>query len=135
MGLFDSLEGMATSAISSELSGSGSDTAKVAGGLVQALQEHPGGIPAVLDSLRNSGAPELANGDGQSTTPDQVAAGLDGTGLIESTAEKAGVPPEVAKQVLATVLPMVLAHFAPGGQAPEQSEVSGLAGQLLSKFL
>jgi hypothetical protein len=32
-------------------------------------------------------------------------------------------------------MPMVISHFAPNGQAPEQSQFSGLAGQLLQKFL
>ena len=135
MGLLDSLEGMAASA----MTGSGSDQAKVAGGLMQALQEHPEGLQAVLNGFQNNGmaghVEQWASGALQTATPDQVQAGLGGTGLIESTAEKAGVSPEVAKTVLASVMPMVISHFAPNGQAPEQSQFSGLAGQLMSKFL
>ena len=135
MGLLDSLEGMAASA----MTGSGSDQAKVAGGLMQALQEHPEGVQAVLSGFQNNGmaghVAQWASGELQTATPDQVQAGLGGTGLIEATAEKAGVSPEVAKTVLASVMPMVISHFAPNGQAPEQSQFSGLAGQLLQKFL
>ena len=135
MGLLDSLEGMAASA----MTGSGSDQAKVAGGLMQALQEHPEGVQAVLNGFQNNGmaghVAQWASGELQTATPDQVQAGLGGTGLIEATAEKAGVSPEVAKAVLASVMPMVISHFAPNGQTPEQSQFSGLAGQLMSKFL
>ncbi|WP_158824468.1 YidB family protein [Granulicella sp. S156] len=135
MGLLDSLEGMAASA----MTGSGSDQAKVAGGLMQVLQEHPEGVQAVLNGFQNNGmaghVAQWASGELQTATPDQVQAGLGGTGLIEATAEKAGVSPEVAKTVLASVMPMVISHFAPNGQAPEQSQFSGLAGQLMSKFL
>ena len=135
MGLLDSLEGMAASA----MTGSGSDQAKVTGGLMQALQEHPEGLQAVLSGFQNNGmaghVEQWASGALQTATPDQVQAGLGGTGLIESTAEKAGVSPEVAKTVLASVMPMVISHFAPNGQAPDQSQFSGLAGQLLQKFL
>jgi uncharacterized protein YidB (DUF937 family) len=135
MGLLDSLEGMAASA----MTGSGSDQAKVAGGLMQALQEHPEGVQAVLSGFQNNGmaghVEQWASGALQTATPDQVQAGLGGTGLIEATAEKAGVSPEVAKTVLASVMPMVISHFAPNGQAPDQSQFGGLAGQLLQKFL
>ena len=135
MGLLDSLEGMAASA----MTGSGSDQAKVTGGLMQAIQEHPEGLQAVLSGFQNNGmashVEQWASGASQTATPDQVQAGLGGTGLIEATAEKAGVSPEVAKTVLASVMPMVISHFAPNGQAPEQGQFSGLAGQLMSKFL
>ncbi|AEU34860.1 YidB family protein [Granulicella mallensis] len=135
MGLLDSLEGMAASAMTN----SGSDQAKVAGGLMQALQEHPEGVQAILNGFQNNGmaghVEQWASGALQTATPEQVQTGLGGTGLIEATAEKAGVSPQMAQTILATVMPMVISHFAPNGQAPEQSQFSGLAGQLLQKFL
>jgi len=132
MGLLDSLETMAASAMTAD----GNDKVKVAGGLMEALQQHPGGLSAVLDNFRNNGLGEHAdavqNGQTPQISPDQVETGLQGTGLLESAAAKAGVPPEIAKQVMATVLPMVMAHFTQnGGQAPDSSSLSGL----LSKFL
>jgi len=135
MGLLDSLEGMAASAMTN----SGSDQAKVAGGLMQALQEHPEGVQAILNGFQNNGmaghVAQWASGELQSATPEQVQTGLGGTGLIEATAEKAGVSPQMAQTILATVMPMMISHFAPNGQAPQQSQFSGLAGQLLQKFL
>ena len=61
--------------------------------------------------------------------------GLGGTGLIEKTAEKAGVSPQIVQVALATVLPMVIQHFAPNGQAAPQSSMGSMAQQFLSKFV
>jgi uncharacterized protein YidB (DUF937 family) len=131
MGLLDSLEGMAAQA----MTGSGSDTAKVAGGLMEALNNHPGGLAAVVDNFRNNGlgghVDAMQNGETPQMSPDQVQAGLDGTGLVEAAAAKAGVSPEVAQQVMSTVLPMVMSHFVQNGSAPDQ----GTLGGLLSRFL
>ena len=131
MGLLDSLEGMAAQA----MTGSGSDTTKVAGGLMEALGEQPGGLGAVLDNFRSNGlgghVDAMQNGETPQMTPDQVQTGLQGTGLLEAAAAKAGVSPEVAQQVMSTVLPMVMSHFAQTGAAPETGLLSGLLSKLL----
>jgi uncharacterized protein YidB (DUF937 family) len=116
-----------------------SDQAKVAGGLVQALEQHPGGVQGLIDSFKQNGMEDhvnaMASGEQQSTTPEQVQQGLAGTGLIEKVAEHAGVSQEVVQTAMSTVLPMVLQHFAPNGQAAGEGEFGGLAKQLLGKFL
>lgn len=116
-----------------------SNEAKVAGGLVQALGQHPGGIQGVIDSFKQNGMEDhvsaMASGDQQTTTPEQVQQGLAGTGLVEKVAEHAGVSPEVVQMAMATVLPMVLQHFAPNGQPTGESDFGGLAKQLLGRFL
>jgi uncharacterized protein YidB (DUF937 family) len=116
-----------------------SDQAKVAGGLVEALQQHPGGVQGVIDSFKQNGMEDhvnaMASGEQQSTTPEQVQQGLAGTDLIEKVAEHAGVSPQVVQMAMSTVLPMVLQHFAPNGQAAGEGEFGGLAKQLLGKFL
>ena len=130
VGLMDSLESMAASS----MTGSGSETTKVAGGLMEALEQHPGGLGAVLQNFRNNGmgghVDAMQNGQTPTVSPDQVQTGLQGTGLLESVAAKAGVSPEVAKVAMATVLPMVMAHFAQNGSAP----TTGVLGGMLSKF-
>jgi uncharacterized protein YidB (DUF937 family) len=77
----------------------GTDHAKVAGGFVEALTQHPEGIQGVLEAFKNNGMAEHVNawGTGQAATatPEQVQQGLGGTGLIEKTAEKAGVSSQV----------------------------------------
>jgi uncharacterized protein YidB (DUF937 family) len=115
------------------------DQAKVAGGFIQALTAHPEGIQGVLDSLKANGMSDhigsWLSGQAQTATPDQVQQGLGSTGLIEKTAEHAGVSPSVVTAALAVILPMAIQHFAPNGQAPEQSNFGGMAQQLLGKFL
>ncbi len=115
---------------------SGNPTAKVAGGLMAALEEHPGGLQGVMNHMAQNGVDPQAVAAGGETTPEQIGQGLQGSPLIAMVAEKAGVSPEVAQQLLATVLPLVMSHFTQGGtEAPPSSGLSGLAGSLLSKFL
>src|SRR5258705_3945484 len=116
----------------------GTDHAKVAGGFIEALTQHPEGIQGLLDAFKNNGMAEHINswgaGQAATATPEQVQQGLGGTGLIEKTAEKAGVSPQVVQIALATVLPMVIQHFAPNGQATPTTSMSSIAEKLLSKF-
>jgi uncharacterized protein YidB (DUF937 family) len=136
MGIMDSLEQMAAQVMAQ----SGGTNAQVAGGLMQALDEHPGGLAGVISSFQQNGMGEhvqnWASGAQATATPDQVQQGLNGTGLIETVAAKAGISPEMAKAGLAIVLPMVIAHFTQGGQQPAPSGgFSGMASQILGKFL
>lgn len=131
MGILDTIEGMVGG------QGQGSNP-QIAGGLMQALDEHPGGLGGVMDHFRQSGMDEHVQNwsTGQQTaTPEQMQQGLGGTGFIESVAQKAGISPEMAKIGLATMLPVVMAHFAQGGQNPPQSGFGGMAGQVLGRFL
>ncbi len=114
--------------------------AGVAGGIMQALEQHPGGLSGVMESFRNNGMGDhvqnWSTGQQPTATPDQIQQGLGGSGFIENVAAKAGISPEVAKVAMATVLPLVMAHFTNGGQqAPPQSGYSGMASQLLGKLL
>lgn len=134
MGLLDSLGAMAGDAAQG-------DNAKVMGGLIQALQSHPDGIQGLLKSFTANGlgdhATALANGETPTMTADQVQQGLGGTGLIEKAAQHAGVSPQVVQTAMATVLPLVMSHFAQGGAAGATTESGGIAGtvqSLLKKF-
>lgn len=133
MGFLDQIESMAGQ------SSQGSDQAKVTGGLMQALEQHPGGLQGMIDSFRQNGMGEhvdaWGSGQTQTATPEQVQQGLGGTGLIERTAEHTGMSPQMVQMALATVLPMVIQHFAPNGQAAPQGQFGGLAQQLMSRFL
>jgi uncharacterized protein YidB (DUF937 family) len=136
MGFLDSIEGMAKQ----EMSGGGQN-AQAAGGLMQALDQHPGGLAGVLQSFQQNGmgqhVQDMQNGQTTPLTPEQVQQGTQGTGLIESVAEKAGISPEMAKMGMAVALPMIIAHFSQnnGGQMPQQGEFGGMASQILGKFL
>jgi uncharacterized protein YidB (DUF937 family) len=121
------------------LAGQGGQTTQVAGGLLQALEQHPGGIGGLLNSIKGNGMEDHVNawasGQQATATPEQVQQGLDGTGLIERTAAKAGVSPAVVTMAMTTLLPMVVQHFAPNGNAASTSQFGGLAQQLLGKLL
>lgn len=138
MGILDSIEGMMGGAQGQQ----GSEQGRVAGGFLQSASQQPGGLGAVMDMFRNNGMSQHVDnwqtGQTQQATPEQVQTGLGGTGILEQTAQRAGVSPEVAKIALATVLPMIMAHMTNGGQqAPptNQGEFGGLAGSLLSRIL
>ena len=127
MGLLDSLESMAAGS-------SGDTTTKVAGGMMDALQQHPGGLGSILQNFRNNGlgshVDAMQNGQTPAVTPDQVQTGLQGTGLIDTVANKVGVSPTVAKVAMAAVLPMVMTHFAQNGSAPSSNILSGMLSRL-----
>lgn len=114
------------------------DQAKVAGGFIQALTAHPEGIQGVLESLKANGMADhigsWAAGQDATATPEQIQQGLGPTGLIEKTADHAGVSPSVVTSALAIILPMLIQHFAPNGQPAEQGNMGSLAQQILSKF-
>jgi uncharacterized protein YidB (DUF937 family) len=134
MGIMDMIQSLAGQTGAA----AGTDQAKVAGGFIEALTQHPEGIQGVLDAFKNNGMADHVNswgaGQAAAATPEQVQQGLSGTGLIEKTAEKAGVSPQVVQMALATVLPMVIQHFAPNGQAAPTSSMGSMAQQILSKF-
>ena len=135
MGLLDSIGAMAGDA-------SQGDNAKVMGGFIQALESHPEGIQGMLKSFTANGlgdhATALASGASPSVTTDEVKQGLGGTGLIEKAAQHAGVSPQVVEGALATVLPLIMAHFAKGGDPAAASTGSGglgdMAQNLIKKF-
>jgi len=133
MGLMDMIQSLAGQTGAA----AGTDQAKVAGGFIEALTQHPEGIQGVLDAFKNNGMAEHVNswgaGQAATATPEQVQQGLGSTGLIEKTAAKIGVSPAVVTTALATVLPMVIQHFAPNGQATPSSGMGAMAEQLLGK--
>jgi uncharacterized protein YidB (DUF937 family) len=132
MGLLDGLEGMASQA----MGGSDNPNAKVAGGLMAALEEHPGGLQGVMNHMQQNGVdPNQVAAQG-TAAPGAVSQGLQGSGLIDMVAQRAGVSPQVAEGALALILPVVMSHFTQGGTtAPPSSGFGGLAGSLLSRFL
>jgi uncharacterized protein YidB (DUF937 family) len=138
MGFLNAIESM----VSGQNGQPASEQSRVAGGFLQSVSQQPGGLASVMDQFRNRGMDQHVDqwqtGQTQQATPEQVQTGLGGTGLLEQTAQRAGVSPEVAKVALAAVLPMIMAHMTQNGQqAPPSSEgeFGGLAGGLLSRLL
>jgi uncharacterized protein YidB (DUF937 family) len=113
MGILDAIQALAGQAGQA----AETDQAKVAGGFIEALTQHPEGIQGLLNSFKQNGMAEhiaaWSVGENATATPEQVQQGLSGTGLIERTAARAGVSPQVVQTALATILPMAIQHFAP----------------------
>lgn len=133
MGLLDNLKSMAGGA-------SGNANASVATELMNAVQQHPGGLGGILDNFKQNGMadhvnswqqPDQAN---QQLTPDQAQQGL-GDGVINTIAQRTGLSPTMVKGAAAVVLPMMVAHFTEnGGVNQSPSMLGNLASGFLSKL-
>jgi uncharacterized protein YidB (DUF937 family) len=134
MGLLDNIESMAGG-------GSSGDHASVASELMNAMQQHPGGLSGILHNFQQSGMSDHVNSwqqpnqPNQPITPDQAQQGL-GSGVIDSIAQRTGLSPTMVKGAAAVILPMMIAHFAENGGVHQQpSALGGLASGFLSKLL
>jgi uncharacterized protein YidB (DUF937 family) len=139
MGLFDMAESLFANSLSS---GTGPNTQNVLGAVVGALNNHPGGLSGVVDSLSKGGmgdavASWIGNGPNPAVTPDQVQAAL-GTGAADNIANeiagKLGISPEMATTVLSQVLPHIVDHLTPNGQVPPGG-LSGAGSDLFQNLL
>jgi uncharacterized protein YidB (DUF937 family) len=142
MGLFDIAESMLSSALSGGTLGTsqpgGLNTQDVLGSVMGALNNHPGGVGGVVQSLSQGGLGDVVNswiGSGQnsSITPGQIQGAL-GSGPINEIASKLGISPDMAGTVLSQVLPHIVDHLTPNGQVP-QGGLSGAGSSLLQSIL
>ncbi len=120
MGLLDMVQSMA---------GGGGEHAQVAGGLVQEMQEQPGGMGGLLQSFQRNGMGGLvqqwAGGQTQPASPDQVEQGLGGTGVIDRIAQRTGVSPGMVKAGLAVAVPLVIHHLVSNGHVTADGQPTG----------
>ena len=109
--------------------GGGGDNAKVAGGLMEELQQRPGGIGSIFSSLQQNGMGGLtqqwAGGQTQPMQPGQVEQGLGGTGIIDSVAQRTGLSPGVVKMGMAALVPLVIHHFVANGHVTADGQPTG----------
>jgi uncharacterized protein YidB (DUF937 family) len=120
---------------------SGDQHASVASELMNAVQQHPGGLSGMLDNFKQNGMEDHVNSWTQpdqanaQITPDQAQQGL-GSGVIDSIAQRTGLSPTMVKTAAAVILPMMVAHFAQnGGVNQHPSALGGLASGFLSKLV
>lgn len=133
MGLLDSLQSMAGGL-------SGEQHCSVATELVNAVQQHPGGLSGILDNFKQNGMADHVNSwqqpnqANQQITPDQAQQGL-GDGVVNAIAQRTGLSPTMVKGAAAVILPMMVAHFAQnGGVNQSGSSLGSLASGFLSKL-
>lgn len=109
--------------------GGGGDNAKVAGGLMQELQQRPGGIGSIFSSMQQNGMGGLtqqwAGGQTQPMQPGQVEQGLGGSGIIDSVAQRTGLSPETVKIGMAALVPLVVHHFVANGHVTPDGQPTG----------
>lgn len=101
-----------------------------------------GGLSGLLEQLQRGGlgaeaASWVSTGDNLPVTGEQIGAALGGAGgLLGQLAQQAGVSQGQAGDVLAQLLPQVINHLTPNGQAPQgglgaADDIAGMLGGLL----
>ncbi len=137
MGLLDSITSMVSG---------GAGNGQVAGGVMDAIQQHPGGIGGILQTLQQNGqgaaVQQWASGQTQTASPDQVEQGLGGTGIIDTVAQRTGLSPTMVKGAMVVILPMVVHHFVSSGHVTADGQqtgvpapaTGGLMQSILAKF-
>lgn len=112
MGFFDKIESLGEG-----LAGGG-DHAAVASGLMQELGG-TGGIGNLIQSFQQNGMGSLveqfASGQTGAVDAGSIQQALSGSGLIESIAQRTGIPADSVTSSLATTLPMLLGHVTSNG--------------------
>ena len=130
MGLLDNLENMAMSKVA------GSNPA--AAGILEMIQNHPGGLNGLVQSFHQNGLGELvnswtSNGENQPVSAEQIQQVL-GSEKVQAFAQKMGVSPEAAGSTLAQLLPSIVDKLTPNGSVPEQSNVLEMGESLLASL-
>ncbi len=130
MGLLDNLESMAMGKVA------GSSPA--AAGVLEMIQNHPGGIGGLVQSFHSNGLGGVVNswigsGENQSISPEQIQQVL-GSGPVQALAAKLGVSPEQASSTLSQLLPTVMDKLTPNGQLPDHSNLLQMGQSLLASL-
>ena len=132
MGIFDDLE---NKAVNSMLGGSSNPLAT---GLLQMINNQPGGLPGLLQSFHDKGLGSLASswvGTGQNLpiTADQIQHVL-GSDQVKQMAAKAGISPDAAGAALSQLLPSLVDKLTPNGEMPQHSTLLETGMSLLQSL-
>jgi uncharacterized protein YidB (DUF937 family) len=120
MGLFDNISGM----IGQLLSG-GTGTSLVTGQVMEVLQQHGiNGVPGLVAQFEQAGlgaqaASWVGNGENLPVSADDVENALGGP-VLAAIAQRLGVDPQQARQLIAQHLPNVVDQQTPDGTVPPQ---------------
>jgi uncharacterized protein YidB (DUF937 family) len=129
VGLLDNLENQALGKML------GGTSNPLASGLLQMIQNQPGGLQGLVQNFHNNGLGAIAqswvgNGQNQPISSDQIQQVL-GSDQVKALAEKAGISPDMAGGAIAQLLPGIIDKLTPNGQVPEHNNVMDLVGGLL----
>jgi uncharacterized protein YidB (DUF937 family) len=132
MGLLDNLENQA---LGNVLGGS---TNPLASGLLQMIQNQPGGLQGLVQTFHDKGMGGLVSawvstGPNPPITADQVHQVL-GSDQVKALAAKAGISPDVAGNAIAQLLPGLVDKLTPNGSVPDHGNVLEMASSMLKNF-
>lgn len=132
MGLLDNLENQA---LGSVLGGSSNP---LASGLLQMIQNQPGGLQGLVQSFHDKGMGGLVSswvstGPNPPISADQVHQVL-GSDQVKALAAKAGINPDMASGAIAQLLPGIIDKLTPNGSVPDHSNVMSMVGSLLQNM-
>jgi uncharacterized protein YidB (DUF937 family) len=132
MGLFDDLE---NKAVTGMLGGSSNPLAT---GLLQMINNQPGGVAGLVQSFHEKGLGEVASswvGNGQNLpiSADQIQQVL-GSEQVKQLAAKAGISPDVAGSSLAQLLPTLIDKLTPNGQVQQHSNLMEMGMSVLQSL-
>ena len=132
MGFLDNLENQALG----KVVGGGSNP--LAAGLLQMIQNQPGGLQGLLQCFHDKGLGGVASswvgaGPNASVTSDQIHQVL-GSETVTALAAKAGISPDVAGSAIAQLLPGIVDKLTPNGEVPAHNSVMDMMGGLLQNL-
>jgi uncharacterized protein YidB (DUF937 family) len=130
MGLLDNLESMAMS----KVAGSNPEAA----GVLEMIQNHPGGLNGLVESFHANGMSGLVNswtgtGANQPVTAAQIQQVL-GSEKVQAYAQKLGISPETASSTLAQLLPVVIDKLSPNGAVSDHSNLLQMGQSILASL-
>ena len=132
MGLFDDLENKAANSM---LGGSSNPLAT---GLLQVINNTPGGLSGLVQSFHDKGLGGVAAswvGTGQNLpiSADQIQHVL-GSDQVKQLAAKAGISPDAAGTALSQLLPTLVDKLTPNGQMPQPSSLMEMGMRVLESL-
>ena len=132
MGLLDNLENQALGSVL----GGGSNS--LASGLLQMIQNQPGGLQGLVQSFHDKGMGGLvsswiSSGPNPPISGEQVHQVL-GSDQVKALAAKAGISPDVAGTAIAQILPSLVDKLTPNGSVPDHSNVLEMASNMLKSL-
>ena len=132
MGLLDNLENRAAG------SALGGGTNSLTSGLLQLIQNQPGGLQGLVQSFHDKGlggivSSWIGTGPNPPISGDQVHQVL-GSDQVKALAAKAGISPDVAGTAIAQILPGLVDKLTPNGSLPDHSNVLEMASSMIKNL-
>jgi uncharacterized protein YidB (DUF937 family) len=132
MGLLDNLENQALGDVL------GRSSNPLATGLLQMIQNQPGGLQGLVQSFHDKGmggtvSSWVSSGPNSPITADEIHQVL-GSDQVKALAAKAGISPDAAGSAIAQLLPGLVDRLTPNGAVPDHSNVVEMASSILKNL-